>query len=92
MEARLLIICIAKRLDTLQFFVDILSNREQRGRLANWRSVMGEVYDDELMNRAMVFDRVVSYMMRWGIPLSIPFTRFIGKEWPVATNAAILAR
>ena len=48
--------------------INVLSNTALRGRLDNWRRVMGEVQDDEILGRTVVFERVVPYMMRWGVP------------------------
>jgi hypothetical protein len=39
------------------------------------------------MDRTVVFERVVPYMMRWGIPLSKAMAPFTGEEWPIATHS-----
>lgn len=56
--------------------IDVLSNRELRFRIATWKGVFGEVHDDEVMNRNLVVEQILPYMMRWGIPLSRSLSGF----------------
>ncbi len=46
--------------------IELLSNRELRARVAEWKGVFGEVHDDEVMNRKLVFELVIPYLTRWG--------------------------
>jgi hypothetical protein len=57
--------------------LELLTNRELGIRLAEWEGVFGEVLDDEIMGRKFVFEEVVPYLIRHGVPMSGPFS-----TWP----------
>lgn len=63
--------------------IEVLSNRDLQVKLAAWNSVFDEVHDDEVMNRAIVFELIVPYMTRWGVPMSRAFTLFFKEDWPL---------
>lgn len=65
----------------------VLSSRELRVRLAAWKSIYLEVHDDEVMNRAFVFDRVLPYAMKSGMPMSAALSSFSDVEWPSKTRS-----
>lgn len=52
--------------------MELLGNRALRAKLAAWRGVMGEVSDDEIMNRDFVFERILPYYIAEGVPISGP--------------------
>ncbi|MEJ2385633.1 MAG: hypothetical protein P8Y54_14830 [Xanthomonadales bacterium] len=60
--------------------IELLRNRELRARLAAWRGVIDEVLDDEQMNRAFVFDRILPYFIAEGVPLSGPMSHW-SDDW-----------
>lgn len=53
--------------------IQVLSNTELRIKLAAWEGVFEEVRDDEIIGRNFVFDRVIPYLIRWGVPLTRAF-------------------
>lgn len=57
--------------------IEMLSNKDLRGRLAAWEGVISEVQDDELLGRKLVFDTVLPYLIRHGVPVSGPMS-----TWP----------
>ena len=63
--------------------IEILSNRALKIKLAAWKSIFGEVHDDEVMNRSVVLERIVPYMTRWGVPMSGAFNLFSEEDWPL---------
>jgi len=67
--------------------IEVLSNRDLRVKLAAWSGVFGEVHDDEVMNRAIVFERIVPYMTRWGVPMSRSLNIFSEEDWPLETRS-----
>lgn len=59
---------------------EMLGSRSLRARLAAWAGVFGEVHDDEVMSRELVFDRIVPYLVENGVPISGPMSQWPG-EW-----------
>ena len=57
---------------------EIISNNNLRTKLAAWRGVLDEVQDDEIINRNLVFERVIPYLLRWHIPVSRAFEGEMG--------------
>jgi len=68
--------------------IELLQNRKLRGLLAGWANVFGEVSDDEHMSRALVFDRVVPYMIEHAVPISGPMGEWWGDWIPVRKSVA----
>lgn len=66
--------------------IEMLSNRVLRARLAAWEGVYREVWDDELMGRDFVFDRVVPYMIHWGVPISGPMSTWPGQQLEITRS------
>lgn len=60
--------------------IELLQNRELRARLAAWRGVIDEVLDDETMNRAFVFEKIVPYYIAEGVPVSGAMT-YWSDDW-----------
>ena len=53
--------------------IDILSDRQLRYELSEWDSVVDELLDDQQHNKAIVFDIVLPYLARAGVPFSGAF-------------------
>lgn len=53
--------------------LQVLTNKELRVKLTGWEGVFEEVHDDEMIGRNFVFDRIIPYLMRWGVPLNGAF-------------------
>jgi hypothetical protein len=68
--------------------IELLRNRELRVLLAGWANVFGEVSDDEHMSRALVFDRVVPYMIEHAVPISGPMGEWWGEWTPVRKSVS----
>jgi len=62
---------------------DLLTDDDLRVKLAAWEGVFGEVQDDELMSRSLVFDRIMPYLVREGVPLGRAMALTAGIEWPL---------
>ncbi len=54
--------------------IEILSDRQLRYELSEWDSVVDELLDDQQHNKAIVFDIVLPYLARAGVPFSGPFS------------------
>ncbi len=50
--------------------IDILSDRQLRYELSEWDSELDELLDDQQHNKAIVFDIVLPYLARAGVPIS----------------------
>lgn len=48
----------------------LISNQELRYKLAAWEGIIGEVIDDELMGRTLVFNALLPFFIERGVPLS----------------------
>jgi len=66
--------------------IELLANKELRARLAAWNGVFAEVQDDQQNNGRMVFDHVIPFMMRNGVPAGAPLSRW-HDDWPVAERS-----
>ncbi len=53
--------------------IEILSDRQLRYELSEWDSVVDELLDDQQHNKGIVFDIVLPYLARSGVPFSGPF-------------------
>lgn len=73
--------------------IQILSNQSLRTKLASWKGVFEEAHDDEVLGRNFVFDRVVPYLAKHGVPLSGAFDH-TRKRWraSIADDADALSR
>jgi hypothetical protein len=76
--------------------IEVLSSRVLREKIASWEGVFDEVRDDEVNNRNLVFDRVIPYLMRWGVRLGDSLNYSLD-DWPipprsVADDADALSR
>ncbi len=50
--------------------IEILSDRQLRYELSEWDSELDELLDDQQHNKAIVFDIVLPYLARAGVPIS----------------------
>ena len=66
--------------------IEVLSNRALREKIASWEGVFEEVRDDEVNNRNLVFDRVIPYLMRWGVRLGDSLNYSLD-DWPIPARS-----
>lgn len=64
----------------------LISNKELRFKLAAWEGVLGEVLDDELTGRDLVFNTLLPYFIEHGVPLSRAWDGDDWGEWPIAST------
>ena len=65
--------------------LESLSDPDLPIKLASWEGVFDEVVDSELGSRQFVYDQIIPYLARRGIPLSQALSLDIG-GWPVPTE------
>ncbi len=68
--------------------IDVLSNSALRAKLIAWENVLGEMQDDEVMGRELVFDLIIPYLARHGVPFANAFDTYKKHSWvPVRSIA-----
>jgi hypothetical protein len=50
--------------------IELLENNELRARLSAWNGVLAEVNDDEQNNSRFIYERLIPYFVRNGVPVS----------------------
>ena len=63
--------------------IEVIQDRELRYQLAEWDSVVDELYDGQEFNRDYVRETLYPYLNRNGIPHSGPSENEEGRPWPV---------
>jgi len=75
--------------------LELLGNRELRRLLAGWDGVFAEVNDDEEFSRAYVFNALIPYLTRHGVPMSGVFQTWYEQGLPgrsLGDDPALLQR
>jgi hypothetical protein len=63
--------------------IEILSDRQLRYELAEWDGELDELLDDQLNNSGIVFNLIIPYLVRAGVPLSGPQSTRSNKYWSI---------
>jgi hypothetical protein len=66
--------------------IEILSDRQLRYELSEWDSELGELLDDQANNAGIVFDIVIPYLARAGVPISGSWDNDV-KYWALPTRS-----